>query len=101
MKQCCSESTVTRCASCPHPGRRLLPPPSQSYSAPPPLQLAHLTRRFTDVMRHHHAAQMSFREKIKAQIQRQLKIGKGVEPFSDWLFATDKLTGVLVFYLYT
>ncbi|XP_075885208.1 syntaxin-1A-like [Nelusetta ayraudi] len=37
-------------------------------------QLAHLTRCFTDVMRRHHAAQMGFREKIKAQIQRQLKI---------------------------
>lgn len=28
---------------------------------------------------------MGFREKIKAQIQRQLKIGEGVEPRCDWL----------------
>ncbi|KAK5851848.1 hypothetical protein PBY51_023369 [Eleginops maclovinus] len=37
-------------------------------------QHSHLTRCFADVMRGHHNAQISFREKCKAQIQRQLEI---------------------------
>lgn len=39
-------------------------------------QLSHLTRWFAEVMRGHHAAQMCFREKCKAHIQRQLEIGE-------------------------
>lgn len=68
-----------------HPSLPLLSPSQPITLCPSPLQLAHLTRCFTDVMRRHHAAQMGFREKIKAQIQRQLKIGEGVEPRCDWL----------------
>uniref|UniRef100_A0A3Q3XG69 t-SNARE coiled-coil homology domain-containing protein n=1 Tax=Mola mola TaxID=94237 RepID=A0A3Q3XG69_MOLML len=37
-------------------------------------QVCHLTRCFADVMRKHQAAQSCFREKLKAQIQRQLEI---------------------------
>ncbi|KAK2888438.1 syntaxin-2-like [Channa argus] len=37
-------------------------------------QHSHLTRWFAEVMRGHHKAQISFREKCKAQIQRQLEI---------------------------
>ncbi|KAM6975418.1 syntaxin-2-like [Tautogolabrus adspersus] len=37
-------------------------------------QHSHLTRWFADVMRRYHRAQFSFREKCKAQIQRQLEI---------------------------
>lgn len=37
-------------------------------------QLSHLTRWFSEVMRSFHKAQVSFREKCKAQIQRQLEI---------------------------
>ncbi|XP_042365276.1 syntaxin-2-like [Plectropomus leopardus] len=37
-------------------------------------QHSHLTRCFAEVMRGHHKAQVSFREKCKAQIQRQLEI---------------------------
>uniref|UniRef100_UPI0037E8907D syntaxin-2-like n=1 Tax=Semicossyphus pulcher TaxID=241346 RepID=UPI0037E8907D len=37
-------------------------------------QHSHLTRWFADVMRGYHEAQISFREKCKAQIQRQLEI---------------------------
>ncbi|XP_018536183.1 syntaxin-2 [Lates calcarifer] len=37
-------------------------------------QHSHLTRWFSEVMRRHHKAQISFREKCKAQIQRQLEI---------------------------
>ncbi|XP_068561600.1 syntaxin-2-like [Cebidichthys violaceus] len=37
-------------------------------------QHSHLTRCFAEVMRGHHEAQISFREKCKAQIQRQLEI---------------------------
>ncbi|XP_013857866.1 syntaxin-2 [Austrofundulus limnaeus] len=37
-------------------------------------QHSHLTRWFADVMRDHHRAQGSFREKCKAKIQRQLEI---------------------------
>ncbi|XP_041826893.1 syntaxin-2-like [Melanotaenia boesemani] len=37
-------------------------------------QHSHLTRWFADVMRGYHKAQMSFRDKCKAQIQRQLVI---------------------------
>ncbi|XP_033978745.1 syntaxin-2-like [Trematomus bernacchii] len=37
-------------------------------------QHSHLTRCFADVMRGHHNAQISFREKCKAQIQRHLEI---------------------------
>ncbi|XP_041666916.1 syntaxin-2-like [Cheilinus undulatus] len=37
-------------------------------------QHSHLTRWFADVMRGYHKAQISFREKCKAQIQRQLEI---------------------------
>lgn len=39
-------------------------------------QHSHLTRWFAEVMRSHHEAQISFREKCKAQIQRQLEIGE-------------------------
>ncbi|KAE8284936.1 Syntaxin-2 Epimorphin [Larimichthys crocea] len=37
-------------------------------------QHSHLTRWFAEVMRGYHKAQVSFREKCKAQIQRQLEI---------------------------
>ncbi|XP_034402626.1 syntaxin-2-like [Cyclopterus lumpus] len=37
-------------------------------------QHSHLTRCFAEVMRGYHKAQISFREKCKAQIQRQLEI---------------------------
>ncbi|XP_051268885.1 syntaxin-2-like isoform X2 [Dicentrarchus labrax] len=37
-------------------------------------QHSHLTRWFAEVMRGHHKVQISFREKCKAQIQRQLEI---------------------------
>ncbi|XP_041816346.1 syntaxin-2-like isoform X2 [Chelmon rostratus] len=37
-------------------------------------QHSHLTRWFAEVMQGYHKAQMSFREKCKAQIQRQLEI---------------------------
>ncbi|XP_019937328.2 syntaxin-2-like [Paralichthys olivaceus] len=37
-------------------------------------QHSHLTRRFAEVMRGFHNSQMSFRDKCKAQIQRQLEI---------------------------
>ncbi|XP_028273871.1 syntaxin-2-like [Parambassis ranga] len=37
-------------------------------------QHSHLTRWFSEVMRRYHKAQTSFREKCKAQIQRQLEI---------------------------
>ncbi|XP_022060553.1 syntaxin-2-like [Acanthochromis polyacanthus] len=37
-------------------------------------QHSHLTRWFAEVMRSYHEAQISFREKCKAQIQRQLEI---------------------------
>lgn len=37
-------------------------------------QHSHLTRRFSEVMRDYHKTQISFREKCKAQIQRQLEI---------------------------
>ncbi|XP_037835449.1 syntaxin-2-like isoform X2 [Kryptolebias marmoratus] len=37
-------------------------------------QHSHLTRLFAEVMRGHHKAQVSFREKCKAKIQRQLEI---------------------------
>ncbi|XP_060916969.1 syntaxin-2-like isoform X1 [Labrus mixtus] len=37
-------------------------------------QHSHLTRWFADVMRRYHRAQISFREKCKARIQRQLEI---------------------------
>uniref|UniRef100_A0A3Q1J7C3 t-SNARE coiled-coil homology domain-containing protein n=2 Tax=Anabas testudineus TaxID=64144 RepID=A0A3Q1J7C3_ANATE len=37
-------------------------------------QHSHLTRWFAEVMRGHHKAQIAFREKCKAQIQRQLEI---------------------------
>uniref|UniRef100_A0A3P8RR16 t-SNARE coiled-coil homology domain-containing protein n=1 Tax=Amphiprion percula TaxID=161767 RepID=A0A3P8RR16_AMPPE len=37
-------------------------------------QHSHLTRWFAEVMRGYHEAQISFREKCKAQIQRQLEI---------------------------
>ncbi|XP_054468560.1 syntaxin-2-like isoform X2 [Anoplopoma fimbria] len=37
-------------------------------------QHSHLTRCFAEVMRDYHKAQISFREKCKAQIQRQLEI---------------------------
>nr|XP_020465496.1 syntaxin-2-like [Monopterus albus]XP_020465497.1 syntaxin-2-like [Monopterus albus]XP_020465498.1 syntaxin-2-like [Monopterus albus]XP_020465499.1 syntaxin-2-like [Monopterus albus] len=37
-------------------------------------QHSHLTRWFAEVMRGYHTAQISFREKCKAQIQRQLEI---------------------------
>ncbi|XP_070780525.1 syntaxin-2-like [Enoplosus armatus] len=37
-------------------------------------QHSHLTRWFAEVMREYHKAQISFREKCKAQIQRQLEI---------------------------
>ncbi|XP_071322258.1 syntaxin-2-like isoform X2 [Trachinotus anak] len=37
-------------------------------------QHSHLTRWFAEVMRGYHKAQISFREKCKAQIQRQLEI---------------------------
>ncbi|XP_037547727.1 syntaxin-2 isoform X2 [Nematolebias whitei] len=37
-------------------------------------QHSHLTRWFAEVMRGHHKAQVSFREKCKAKIQRQLEI---------------------------
>ncbi|CAB1444484.1 unnamed protein product [Pleuronectes platessa] len=37
-------------------------------------QHSHLTRRFAEVMRGYHNSQMTFREKCKAQIQRQLEI---------------------------
>ncbi|AWP15069.1 putative syntaxin-2-like [Scophthalmus maximus] len=37
-------------------------------------QHSHLTRWFAEVMRSYHNAQISFREKCKAQIQRQLEI---------------------------
>lgn len=39
-------------------------------------QVCHLTRWFADIMWRHHAAQVSFREKCKAHIQRQLEIGE-------------------------
>ncbi|XP_053700526.1 syntaxin-2-like isoform X2 [Synchiropus splendidus] len=37
-------------------------------------QHSHLTRWFSDVMRNYHKAQIDFRDKCKAQIQRQLEI---------------------------
>lgn len=37
-------------------------------------QHSHLTRWFSEVMKNYHQAQISFREKCKAQIQRQLEI---------------------------
>lgn len=37
-------------------------------------QYSHLTRWFSEVMRSYHKTQVSFREKCKAQIQRQLEI---------------------------
>ncbi|RVE65644.1 hypothetical protein OJAV_G00118460 [Oryzias javanicus] len=37
-------------------------------------QHSHLTRCFAEVMRRHHRAQICFRDKCKAQIQRQLQI---------------------------
>ncbi|KAM9820203.1 syntaxin-2-like [Neosynchiropus ocellatus] len=37
-------------------------------------QHSHLTRWFSDVMRNYHEAQIDFRDKCKAQIQRQLEI---------------------------
>ncbi|MEQ2289098.1 hypothetical protein AMECASPLE_029579, partial [Ameca splendens] len=37
-------------------------------------QHSHLTRRFSEVMKNYHKVQISFREKCKAQIQRQLEI---------------------------
>lgn len=43
-------------------------------------QVCHLTRWFADIMRRHHAAQVAFREKCKAHIQRQLEIGESA-PF--------------------
>ncbi|KAF3848851.1 hypothetical protein F7725_015348 [Dissostichus mawsoni] len=42
-------------------------------------QHSHLTRCFADVMRGHHNAQISFREKCKAQIQRHLEIDEELE----------------------
>lgn len=40
------------------------------------LQLGHMTLRFSDIMKRHHATQTAFREKCKAQIGRQLHIGE-------------------------
>ncbi|XP_068191010.1 syntaxin-2-like isoform X1 [Antennarius striatus] len=37
-------------------------------------QHSHLTRRFADIMKGYHKAQISFREKCKVQIQRQLDV---------------------------
>lgn len=42
-------------------------------------QHSHLTRWFAEVMRGYHKAQVSFREKCKAQIQRQLEIGESTK----------------------
>lgn len=39
-------------------------------------QHSYLTRWFAEVMKGYHEAQISFREKCKAKIQRQLEIGK-------------------------